>query len=426
MFRENATRKEKLLSFLSEIQEGHTMKKVSSIAVCVVVAAVLAASPAVAKKFHHHWKPPKNIIFMVPDGMGLSNSTAARIFKNGPNGERLNFEALDNIGYQSTHSKNSTVTDSAAAASAWAVGEKFNNGEISCHDEDFDGVCDSEPAPTILDIAQSKGMATGLVATSDMTHATPAAFGATVHNRKCEEEIARQYLARDIDVLLGGGIAANRSSCKLTPSASDFLPTLLDEYSTAGYAVVNTEDAMDAEVNGGVEKLLGLFKSGGKTQELFRIDSDVNPYPDGEPTLAEMTAAALDILEKDKDGLFLMVEGSQIDWADHANNLEGQIAETLGFEAAVQVVLDWVNATPMRRFTTQIIVVADHDCGGFGINGPYGSLSEAGDIVEAGWTTGSHTAVDTIVYSQGPLTWKLNKAMDNTDIYDVMKKYLKD
>ncbi len=400
------------------------MKKISSIAFCTFLAAALATSPAVAKKFHHRWKPKKNIIFMVPDGMGLSNTTAARIFKNGPNGDHLNFETLDNIGYQSTHSANSTVTDSAAAASAWAVGEKFNNGEISCHDDDFDGVCDSEPAPTILDIAQSKGMATGLVATSDITHATPAAFGATVHNRKCEEEIARQYLARDIDVLLGGGIAANRSNCKLTPSASDFVTTLLDQYTTAGYAVVNTEGDMNAEVNGGVERLLGLFKSGGKTQELFRVDP-TNVYPDGEPTLAEMTAAALDILEKDEDGLFLMVEGSQIDWADHAHDVTGQIAETIGFDAAVQVVLDWVNAKPMRRFTTQIIVVADHDCGGFAINGPYGTLSETGDIIEGAFTSGDHTAVDTIVYSQGPLTWELNKAMDNTDIYDVMEKYLK-
>jgi alkaline phosphatase len=245
-----------------------------------------------------------------------------------------------------------------------------------------------------------------------------------VHNRKCEEEIARQFLAREIDVLLGGGIAANRSSCKLAPSAGDWLKSLLTEYVDAGYSVVITEADMEAAVNGGVEKLLGLFKSGGKTQELFRLglmaEEDYN-----EPTLAEMTAAALDILEEDEDGLFLMVEGSQIDWADHANDVNGQICETLGFEAAVQVVLDWVNAKPIRKLTTQVIVVADHDTAGFGIKGPYGTLSKAGEIVEHGWLSGDHTAVDTIIYSQGPLTWKLNKAMDNTDLYDVMKKFLK-
>ncbi len=397
------------------------MNKISIIIFFIFSAAVLTACSFLGKNVHDF---QKNIIFMVPDGMGLSNTTAARIFKNGPNGARLNFEALDNIGYQSTHSKNSTVTDSAAAASAWAVGEKFNNGEISCHDDDSDGTCDGEPALTILDIAKSKGMATGLVATSDITHATPAAFGATVHNRKCEEEIARQFLARDIDVLLGGGIAGNRSSCKLSPSEGDWLNSLLTEYTHAGYAVVNTKADMEAAVNGGKERLLGLFKSGGKTQELFRVGLGAElEYP--EPTLAEMTAAALDILEKNRDGLFLMVEGSQIDWENHDNDVNGQIAETLGFDAAVKFVLDWVKAEPMRRLTTQIIVVADHDCGGMGINGPGNSLSAAGDIVAPGWTSDGHTGVDTIVYSQGPLTWKLNKAVDNTFLNDVMEEFLK-
>ncbi|MBN2428932.1 MAG: alkaline phosphatase [Deltaproteobacteria bacterium] len=397
------------------------MKKITTIVIFIFSAAVLTACSFLGKNVHDF---QKNIIFMVPDGMGLSNTTAARIFKNGPNGARLNFETLDNIGYQSTHSKNSTVTDSAAAASAWAVGEKFNNGEISCHDDDSDGTCDGEPALTILDIAKSKGMATGLVATSDITHATPAAFGATVHNRKCEEEIARQFLARDIDVLLGGGIAGNRSSCKLSPSEGDWLNSLLTEYTHAGYAVVNTKADMEAAVNGGKERLLGLFKSGGKTQELFRVGLGAElEYP--EPTLAEMTAAALDILEKNRDGLFLMVEGSQIDWENHDNDVNGQIAETLGFDAAVKVVLDWVNANPVRKMSTQVIVVADHDCGGMGINGPGSSLSEAGDIVQVDWTSDGHTGVDTIVYSQGPLTWKLNKAVDNTFLNDVMEEFLK-
>ena len=397
------------------------MKKITSIVIFIFSAAALTACSFLGKNVHDS---QKNIIFMVPDGMGLSNTTAARIFKNGPNGARLNFETLENIGYQSTHSANSTVTDSAAAASAWAVGEKFNNGEISCHDNDSDGTCDGEPALTILDIAKSKGLATGLVATSDITHATPAAFGATVHNRKCEEEIARQFLARDIEVLLGGDIAANRSSCKLPHSSGDWLKNLLTKYSDSGYAVVKTGAEMNVVANGGTRKLLGLFKGGGKTQELFRINPAVG-YPEAEPTLAEMTAVALKVLEKNKDGLFLMVEGSQIDWAAHAHDVNGLIAETLGFEEAVKVVLDWVNVNPVRRMNTQVIVVADHDCGGFAINGPHGSLSEAGDIVDDAWTSGNHTAVDTIVYSQGPLTWKLNKAVDNTYLNNVMEEFLR-
>jgi alkaline phosphatase len=402
------------------------MKKFSTIAVCTLAVAALAASPAMANKFRrHHWKPKKNIIFMVPDGMGLSNTTAARIFKNGPNGARLYFETLDNIGYQSTHSANSTVTDSAAAASAWAIGEKCNNGEISCHGNP-DGTC-SNLKKTILEIAEEKGLATGLVATSQISHATPAAFGAHTISRNCGAEIARQYIEEtDVEVILGGGVYKTNSYCDVYPesfAAPDKTQYIVDKALANGYVYAKTKTEMNEAVAGGVDKVLGMFTSGGKTVEHFHVDG--SPYPAEEPTLAEMTAAALDILEEDKDGLFLLVEGSQIDWEDHGNRIDGTICETLGFDAAVKVVLDWVNAKPMRKLTTQIIVVADHDTGGMGINGPYGALSEAGEIIEDGWTSGGHTAADTIIYSQGPMTWKLNKAMDNTDLYDVMKKFLK-
>jgi alkaline phosphatase len=150
---------------------------------------------------------------MVPDGMGLSNVTAARIFRGGPDGDNLYFENLAQIGYQRTHSRNSTVTDSAAAAATWACGEKFNNNEISCHDNDFNKVCDENGSPeTILELAQKMGKSTGLVATSTITHATPAVWAAHVHYRNCETEIARLYIEETgVDVLLGGGIGPNQA-----------------------------------------------------------------------------------------------------------------------------------------------------------------------------------------------------------------------
>lgn len=255
------------------------MKKSAILALTMVMAVSFAVANVDAKEFQFKGIRAKNIIFMVPDGMGLADVTAARMSKNGPDGDRLSFEKLPVIGYQSTHAANSTVTDSAAAASAWASGAKYNNGEISCH---------------------------------------------------------------------------------------------------------------------GAEKLLGLFKSGGKTKEIFRVDPSVL-YPDGEPTLAEMTETALDLLEKNNKGFFLMVEGSQIDWANHGNDISGQLAETLGFDEAVQVVLDWVNAHPKRRLQTLVVVVPDHETGGFAINGPYGRLSAQDEIIEDGWTTGGHSATDVLI-----------------------------
>ncbi|MGD8847430.1 MAG: alkaline phosphatase [Desulfobacteraceae bacterium] len=394
------------------------VKKLTMIALSVVFCVFLMGAPVMAKNMKKIEGPgkAKNIIFMVPDGQGLSNVTAARIFKNGPDGPLLFQETLENIGYQRTHSANSTVTDSAAAASAWAVGEKFINGEVSCH-SDGEGGC-NDLKPTILELAAQMGKATGLVASSQISHATPASFGAHVPNRGQGFEIARQYIEEvGIDVVLGGGVYH---------ADEEQRQYIIDSAIAKGYTFAQNETQMDSAAGAGA-KVLGLFEQNGigkgKTPEMFWVDG--SGYPEGEPTLAEMTWAALDILENDKDGLFLVVEGSQIDWANHAWDISFQIAESLAFDASVKVVLEWLNAKADRKNDTLVIIVADHDCAGFGINGPYGTLSDIGDTVEGSFTSGGHTAVDTIIYSQGPGSEKLNAAVDNTDLYYVMEEVLR-
>lgn len=114
-----------------------------------------------------------------------------------------------------------------------------------------------------------------------------------------------------------------------------------------------------------------------------------------------------------------MVEGSQIDWANHANNLEYQIGDTLAFDEAVKTVLDWINASPKRKQHTLLIVVADHETGGFAVNGP-DHILKAGEFVDAGWTSDEHTGGDTIIWSQGTDSEALGRAVDNTDLYGVM------
>ncbi|NWF75035.1 MAG: alkaline phosphatase [Nitrospirae bacterium] len=408
------------------------MKKHFQTMVCVISIVILlalalpgisCAGTEVIKSSNY----AKNIIFMVPDGMGLYNVTAARIFKNGPDGNPLYLETLPQIGYQRTHSRNSTVTDSAAAAAAWACGEKFNNNEISCHDNDGDKVCDTNGSPaTILELAKQSGKATGLVATSTISHATPAVWAAHVHYRNCETEIARQYIeVTGVDVILGGGIGSNQAGKNCEQYLGQDKNAVISSAISRGYEYVINKSEMEAAVAARKNKILGLFTASGKTPETYRIDPIVYSWNEEEPTLPEMTAAALDILEEDKDGFFLMVEGSQIDWANHDNDITYQIGETLAFDESVGVVLDWINAEPSRKNHTLVIIVADHDCGGFAVNGPYGSLSNAGDIVEAGWTSGDHTAGDTIIWSQGPGSHYLGKALDNTDLFSIMKKVLR-
>ncbi|NJD53420.1 MAG: alkaline phosphatase [Candidatus Methanoperedens sp.] len=415
----------KIIDFVSLKKGGIMNKKSKLIGICTlliltnVLAAIFVPSINASKNqnelsgsenYQENHQEVKNIILMVPDGMGMADTTAARIYKSGPGGAPLYFETLENIGYQRTYSNNSIITDSAAAGSAWACGEKFNNGEICYHN-------DGRPYnPSILELAKAEGKATGLVATSTITHATPAVFGSHVKSRNCENEIARQYIqVTGVDVMLGGGVEKFNSTKQDKCGTSG---NFISQAEQKGYSLVYTKAGMDSAVANGTVKLLGLFNNSSMTPEYLRTSGIT------EPRLPEMTSGALDILEKDRDGFFLMVEGSQVDWANHANDLNYQIGETLAFDEAVKVVLDWVNENPARREHTLLIVVPDHETGGFAINGPDKLLS-AGESVDAGWTSGDHTGVDTIIWSQGPGSKALGRAVDNTDLYGVMAKAIK-
>jgi alkaline phosphatase len=375
----------------------------------VSAIALAAAGAAPARADGGEKGNAKNIIVMVPDGMGLADVTATRIYKHGLDG-MLNFETLEHIGYQRTYSANSTITDSAPAASAWACGEKFNNGEICFHG-------DGRPfKPSILELAKKQGKATALVATSTITHATPASFGAHVVNRNCENEIARQFIqVTGVDLLLGSGVSKFQST---TADACGTKGDFIAEAQAKGYAVAYDKAGMDAAVAEGSKQILGLFGNGGTVPEYLRTPATTEPH------LPEMTAAALNVVEKNKRGFFLMVEGSQVDWANHAKDYPYQLGEMLAFDDAVKVVRDWIEADEDRRENTLLIVVADHDTGGFAINGPQSALLKKGEKVEAGWTTGNHTGVDTLVWSQGPGSQALTRALDNTEIYGVMVKAL--
>ena len=410
---------------------------------------------------------PKYVIVMVPDGMGISAMTSARMYKYGnpynTSGDtvfsRLEMEQLPYVGYQRTYSLDSTVTDSAAAGSAWAIGQKVQNGNISCLDLDGDYICDGTRTneKTVLEAAQDYGMATGLVATSTITHATPAVWGSHVHSRKCESEIFRQFTqVVGVDVLLGGGVGTNSSSRGCTPDGTDaeYVQALVDAAEAFAYTYVNTRDELSA-VPEDANRLLGLFSSagvtGGMTPEYLKSAEST------EPSLAEMTTAALKVLEKDEDGFFLMVEGSQIDWANHAKNITYQVKETLAFDDAVKVVRDWIAVDPEREANTLVLVVPDHETGGFSINGPYGSVADAGDSenplletsgyvdpdngspvydedgnavmlpnIEAGWAweygpnSAEHTGGDVVLWT----TYQpLGNPIENTDVYNLLVNF---
>jgi alkaline phosphatase len=339
--------------------------------------------------------------------MGFPYVTAGRLAKGGVDGPPLAFETLLHFGYQRTFSSNGLIADSAATASAWACGAKFANGALCWFP-------DGRPAPSsLLDLARASGRATGLVATSTITHATPAAFGASVPYRECEPEIARQYLAdAKPDLLLGGGRARFQSAAKdaCGGGGADYLELA----KRSGYSLVTTAAALRAATGPG--KLLGLFADEGMTPVQSR------PAGTTEPTLAEMTGAALARLAQDRDGFFLMVEGSQIDWGGHDNDLGYAISELLAFDDAVRVVQDWIAAHRGRAEETLLIVLADHETGGLALVGPDERPAGRGPVtVTPNWATTHHTAADAPIWSSGPGSAALGGLIDNTKVYEVVR-----
>ncbi len=344
-----------------------------------------------------------NIILLIGDGMGPAHRAAARYLAVGPAGA-LAMDGLPVAGFSHTYSANALVTDSAAGGTAIAAGVKTYNGAISV---DVNG----NSVETILERAQGLGKAAGLVTTTQIAHATPAVFAAHVPSRSMMTEIARQMLEHGVDVLLGGGedewLPQSETGCYPEPGErTDGLDLTLSAVAS-GYAYVCTAADFNAIDPSATSKLLGLFADEGM----------IRPF---DPALADMAQKAIDILSRDPDGFFLMVEGGQIDWASHGHDAVNALGDTIGFDEAVAVARQFAAAHP----DTLVIVTADHETGGM-------ALEKAGDGVQTfttpdgqqfdiDWTSGTHTAVDVPVLAGGPHAWALSGTYENTHIFDVM------
>jgi alkaline phosphatase len=343
--------------------------------------------------------------------MGDGQRTAARWSTGGRDG-LLAMDAMPVHGWSRTASVDDPVTDSAAAATAIATGVKVKNGIIS-QDSENNGVT------TILERAQAKSMAVGLVSNTQMAHATPAAFASHVSSRAMMTEIARQMLAQEVDVLLGGGedefLPVGRTGCYPQPGERSDGRDLTAEAIAAGYTYVCDPVAFAAVVPTSTTRLLGLFADEGMTR----------PFS---PSLTEMTQKAIAILSQDPDGFFLMVEGGQIDGACHANDAATVILDTIGLDEAVSV----AQAYASTRRDVLIIVTGDHETGGMTVD-----LSTAGLPREDGpfsmpdgtpfyvnWTTTGHTGEDVPTTGQGLWTQLLAGTNENTHIHGVMVRAL--
>jgi alkaline phosphatase len=324
----------------------------------------------------------RNIILLIGDGMGLPAVYATMTVSPAP----LNFERCTYTGLAKTFSLTDYITDSAAGATALSSGKKTKNGVIG---QDTLG----RKFKSILEIAEEHGLSTGLVSTSAITHATPAGFIAHVPSRDLYEDIALEFLKTDIDVFIGGGINHfYRRTDKLN---------LLDSLRARGYEVDTT---LNSILNSKSSKLAGLNVP------------EHNPWSlNGRGDMLPLSSRkAIDILSKNPKGFFLMIEGSQIDWAAHGNDQKNLIAETLDFDKAIGIAIDFAE----KDGHTLVIVTADHETGGVTITG--GDLSRHEVILN--FSTTNHTAVMVPVYAFGPGAENFTGIFDNTAIFEKMMK----
>lgn len=320
-------------------------------------------------------KRPKNVIMMIGDGMGVAQVFAGLT----ANGGHLFLDNFKQVGFSKTQSSDKYITDSAAGGTALSTGHKTYNGAIGVN-------TDTIAIKTILEMAEEKGLATGLVSTSAITHATPASYIAHQGSRGSYEDIAADFLKTDIEVFIGGGYKhfAERADKR----------DLTKELQQKGYQVLRNMDEIALIKTG---KLAGLI-----------ADEHNGRAPKRKMNLPLSAKTALNILKHNKKGFFIMIEGSQIDWGGHQNSTIYIVNEMLDFDQTIGQALEFA----ANDGETLIIITADHETGGFAI---VGGDMESG-MVKGAFATGDHTAVMVPVFAYGPGAENFTGIMENTDI----------
>lgn len=323
----------------------------------------------------------KNVIFMIGDGMGISQISSGLYSNN----NELNLERMNTIGLHKCYSYDDLITDSAAGATAFACGVKTYNGAIGVGP-------DTIPRQTILEEAELKGLKTGMIATSTIDHATPASFAAHNKYRKNYEEIVLDYLESGCEILIGGG-QKNFDRREMDER------NLTEEFTKKGYTVVSHVDKTINEIDmTDVEKLL-----------YYTADSSPLPVSQGRDYLRPASELSINHLDTDNDeGFFLLIEGSQIDWGGHANDANMIITEMLDFDKTIGAVLDFAE----KDGNTLVVITADHETGGFAIQ----KGSKLNDL-KTEFTSDYHTADIIPVFAFGPGAEFFDGIYENTELY---------
>lgn len=348
----------------------------------------------------------KNIILLIADGMSLSQITAYRMMKGSLN-ERISMDNFPYSGIVLTHSYNAAVTDSASSATAYSTGFKTNNGVLGL-DKDLNVL------ENLTETIDKFGFVSSLISTSEVTHATPAAFASHVDLRWKTDIISSQMIDSKVATILGGGryfFIPEEEGGKREDGRN-----LLNEINQSHILLTQKNDL--SNISGSLNKqVLGLF-----ADEHLR-DEDKKDNHKLEPSLAEMLEYSVSrsnlLIDQGCAGFFVMAEGSQVDWAGHSNDFDYLIREMEDFDEAVDLALEIAK----ERKDTLVVVTSDHEVGGLLIE-PSNPIDNSLDEVKFSFNTavggGTHTGVPVPVYAYGPGSENFTGTLDNTDIYYAM------
>ncbi len=345
----------------------------------LLVATALFSSSCTSNNEKQAPKSPKNVIVMIGDGMGPTQVYSLLLTSN----EKTAFERFPFSGFSITKSASNEITDSAAGGTAIAVGKKTTNKMVGM-------TPDSIAVPSMLEIFADQGKKTGVVVTCSVTHATPADFIAHNINRNNNEEIALEIANKEkLDVLFGGG--------------KKYFTERKDSVDLIGKMWENGWNVYDS---------LEQIEDNNARTMVVACRKHMVKAPERGDFLPKATAKALEMLDNE-NGFFLMVEGSQIDFACHDNDSATLVEEMRDFNNTLNVVLDFAE----KDGNTLVVVTADHETGGLTIVDPEGKYTRT----DFKWTTGSHSAVFVPIFSYGPGAENFSGIMDNTEI---MKKIM--
>lgn len=321
---------------------------------------------------------------MIGDGMGLSQVSSG--FYN--NGWKFNLEKFPVVGFQKTYSADNLVTDSAAGATAMACGKKTNNNVLGL-------TPDGQPCESILEEATKKGLATGMVVTSSIQHATPGGFVAHREARNLYEDITDDLLVSGIDFFIGGG---KQYFDRREKDERDLIHALKDK----GFDVYDYFNNDINQVKPDLSRKFAFFTADNQPLSAFQ----------GRDYLPVASKLATEYLQKRSgDGFFLMIEGSQIDWTCHANQVEPLYSELADFNNTIEQVLQFAR----KNGETLVIVTADHETGGLGLNG------STARMLAPKFTTNGHTAAMVPVFAFGPQSALFRGIYENTEIHHKMR-----